>query len=373
MGHPNGAECMRLKDDAARAWVPFAGVVALLLGASALACSGAPSPSPVPVTQGGSGGVSPVSGGDAGIASVAAGASGAAIGGGGASPDASGSAGTGGLAGGGTSGAGGAGGTASAGKGGSGGGTAGMGGSGGASGAGWVPLFNGMNLDGWTPSPGAADIFAVSQLDGEGVIHVYPTQPDQSDQPQATLRTNDSYSSYVYHVEYKWGTNRFADRKQTDRDNGLCFHICNDPTQVWPESIEFQFGSQAWPGDWVAGNIFMLVDKTRAMWPSTMMNGQEVFSAGGMKTSIGAPNSYERALAPAQLNKNDDWNIIELTVHGSKDAEYNVNGTVVNQVFDMECNVGGTWQPLDHGPIALQAEFAEVYFRNVRIMMLQPQ
>ena len=57
-------------------------------------------------------------------------------------------------------------------------------------------------------------------------------------------------------------------------------------------------------------------------------------------------------------------------MHGSTDAEYKVNGTVVNRVLDMECNVGGTWQPLEQGPIALQAEFAEVYFRNIRIKML---
>jgi len=234
----------------------------------------------------------------------------------------------------------------------------------------WKVLFNGKDLTGFTPSPGAAALYAADQLNGEGVIHVYPTQADQSDQPQATLRTNDSYSSYVYHEEYKWGTKRFGARKQTDRDNGICFHICNDPTQVWPESIEFQIGSQAWPGDWVVGNIFMLVNQTSAQWPNTMMNGQSVFSENGTKKSIGAPNSYEKALAPMQLNSNTDWNVLELTVHADKDAEYKVNGTVVNRVFNMECNTGGTWKPLDRGPIALQAEFAEVYFRNIRIKVL---
>ena len=234
----------------------------------------------------------------------------------------------------------------------------------------WKVLFNGKDLTGFTPSPNAAALYAADMLNGEGVIHVYPTQPDQSDQPQATLRTTESYSSYVFHEEYKWGTKRFGSRSQTDRDNGICFHVCNDPTQVWPESLEFQIGSQAWPGDWVVGNIFMLVNKTRAQWPFVMMNGQQVFSENGTRKSIGAPASYERALAPVQLNSNTDWNILELTVHGSKDAEYKVNGTVVNRVFSMECNEGGTWKPLDHGPIALQAEFAEVYFRNVRIKVL---
>ena len=44
---------------------------------------------------------------------------------------------------------------------------------------------------------------------------------------------------------------------------------------------------------------------------------------------------------------------------------------VVNGLTDMEYDTGnGTFAPLDHGPIAIQAEFAEVYFRNIKIKVL---
>jgi len=338
--------------------------VAVALAASSQACSEA-SPPTVSVTNNG-GTAGQLAGGTSG-AGVVAGASNTPTGGTpAAASGAAGMAGSGGSAGS----SGGSAGSSGSSAGGSAGGTAGVGGSGGASDDGWAPLFNGTNLDGWIPSPGAAALFAVTQLEGEGVIQVYPTQTDQSQQPQAALRTTASYSSYVYHEEYKWGTKRFSDRKQTARDNGICFHICNDPTQVWPESIEFQLGAQAWPGDWVSGNIFMLVNKTRAKWPFATMNGQDVYSANGTKKSIGAPASYYKALAPSNLNKDDGWNVVELTVHGSKDAEYKVNGTVVNGVTDMECDEGQGFKPLDHGPIAVQAEFAEVYFRNIKIKVL---
>ncbi len=364
-----------------RLGVPSAGGVAvsLVLAASALACAET-TPAGPSGGNGGSGGQ--VGGGTAG-SGVVSGASGMSTGG--TPPGTSGATGTsgsGGSAAGAGGSAAGAGGSA-AGTGGSGGaaGSAGSAGSGGSSEDGWTPLFNGKDLTGFTPAPGKAALFAVDSLAGEPAIHVYPTQADQSNQDQATLRTNESYSSYVFHEEYKWGTKRFAGRATTDRDNGLCFHICNDVTQVWPESIEFQLGSQAWPGDWVSGNIFMLVNKTRAQWSFATMNNQEVYSATGTKKMIGAPASYYKALAPSpNLNKGGagsaatpatEWNTIELTVHGSKDASYNVNGTVVNALSDMECQVGGTWMPLDHGPLALQAEFAEVYFRNIKIKVLQ--
>jgi hypothetical protein len=234
----------------------------------------------------------------------------------------------------------------------------------------WIPLFNGTDLDGWTASPGAEALFGVTMIDGAPAIHVYPTQPDQSNQASATLRTNESYSSYVLHLEYKWGEKRYSDRRQTDKDSGICFHLCGNLDQVWPESLEFQIGSQDWPGDWVTGNIFMLINRTRAQWSYTMQDGQEVFSAGGTMKSIGAPARYYKALAPRQLDDEDGWNVLELTVHGSESAEYSVNGTIVNALFDFECNVSGNWEPLDRGPIALQAEWADLYFRNVKIKLL---
>jgi len=253
------------------------------------------------------------------------------------------------------------------------------GGAGGADTGDWIVLFNGKDLTGWTPSPGHAALFAVDSTVGEPAIHVYPTQTDQSTQPQATLRTTQSFSSYVYHEEYKWGTKRFADRKQNARDNGVCFHICNDATVVWPDSLEFQLGATPWGGpgttggdniDWVSGNVFMLVSRTRAQWPNKTVSGLKVYSPTGTKTLLGAPTQYAKGQTDKQRNKDGEWNVIELTVHGSKDATYVVNGEEANALFDMECQVNGTWQPLDKGPIAVQAEFAEVYFRNIKIKML---
>jgi hypothetical protein len=322
------------------------------------------------VQQPGTGGTTGAGGSSSGGATGSGGASsGGATGSGGSSSG--GATGSGGSSMGGTTGSGG-----SAGRGG-GQGTGGATPSGGAGGAGgddWMPLFNGTNLTGWTPSQGHTALFAAGMLAGEPVIHVYPTQADQSNQPEATLRTNASYSSYVFHIEYKWGTKRYGGRATSERDNGICFHICNNPAQVWPESIEFQLGEQALAAntDWVSGHIFMLINKTRAQWTSSMVNGLRVFSETGTRSMIGAPTSYQKAMTDKRRDKPTEWNIVELTVHGSKDATYMVNGEVANRVTDMECQVNNVWGPLDRGPIALQAEYAEIYFRNPKIKILPP-
>lgn len=391
-----------------RRWAALglAGTAALTM--SVMACS-SETPSPNPSVSG-SGGQAPS--GDAGTGVIAgtsttptagapsggmagSGTSGSATTGGGGSA-------TGGASGGGTSGGhagtssgGGGAGGASGGSGGTspGGGAGGANAGGGGTGTGgggddgFVPLFNGKDLSNWTPGPTGKNLFAVDSTAGEPAIHVYPTQADQSNQDQATLRTNDSYSSYVLHVEYKWGFNRFAGRSKSARDNGICWHVVLPlPTNSeWPTSIELQLGSDTWPGDWVSGNIFMLVNKTRATWPYTMMNNNAVYSpTSTTKKTIGSNGSYEKALSiPPNQNKGGlasatgpatEWNVVELTVHGSTDASYSVNGVVVNGVTDMKYDAGGgTLMPLDHGPIALQAEFAETYFRNVKIKVLPAQ
>ena len=96
--------------------------------------------------------------------------------------------------------------------------------------AGWKPLFNGKNLNGWSPhyasktpadAPPPASIFRVE----DGAIHVYPTQPAGSEQPNAYLVTDADHQDYVLSLEYRWGEKKFAPRLNLVRDAGLLYHV----------------------------------------------------------------------------------------------------------------------------------------------------
>jgi hypothetical protein len=65
------------------------------------------------------------------------------------------------------------------------------------------------------------------------------------------------------------------------------------------------------------------------------------------------------------------WNSIDLIVRGDT-ATYLVNGVVKMRATDLKAYDTGsqTWVRLDHGKVALQAEFNEVYYRNIRIRPL---
>src|SRR5262249_43555053 len=102
-------------------------------------------------------------------------------------------------------------------------------------GDGWVPLFNGKDLDGWsTYFDGRArngktdDLVRVE----DGVIHLYPTGADGEARPAGYLATDKAYSYYQLRFEYKWG-----DKRSAPRAGGLMYHVVG-PDRLWPRGLE---------------------------------------------------------------------------------------------------------------------------------------
>jgi hypothetical protein len=71
------------------------------------------------------------------------------------------------------------------------------------------------------------------------------------------------------------------------------------------------------------------------------------------------------------VNEYPGWNTLEIIVQGDR-AAHIVNGVPNMRVSDMKSWDAGSnsWVKLDHGRIALQAEAAEIYYRNIRIRPL---
>ena len=76
------------------------------------------------------------------------------------------------------------------------------------------------------------------------------------------------------------------------------------------------------------------------------------------------------ARRPARLANVDfelpDWTQTLLEVNGGT-ATYTVNGKLANKVLAVTSTAG---QAVTSGPLALQAEHAEVFYRNIRIQEL---
>ena len=234
--------------------------------------------------------------------------------------------------------------------------------------ANWKPLFNGKNLNGWSThyaskvgenAPAAATFFRVE----DGAIHIYPTQAAGTEQPNAFLLTNTEYQDYKLTLEYRWGEKKFAPRLNLVRDAGLLYHVHHVRDGDWPASIE----SQIQEGD--VGDLWVV----SARASSTINPASRRFTRledGGVPVTVGNEGKFER-VRHGRVNEFPGWNTLEIIVKGDR-AMHIVNGVPNMRVSDMKAWDAGSnsWVKLDKGRIALQAESAELFYRNIRIRPL---
>jgi hypothetical protein len=237
---------------------------------------------------------------------------------------------------------------------------------------GWISLFNGKNLDGWTIKiakhplgENYADTFRVE----DGVIKVsydkYP--PGRFDQQFGHLYSNLPYSHYILRLEY-----RFTGKPMTDApvwanyNSGVMIHSQSPLTmtveQLWPASLEFQFlAAGAAPDAGVkTGNVCT---------PGTNLElDGKLVTDHIIATKVGA------------LSPMDEWVAVEAEVHGNQEVIYRVNGVEVNRYQHPQLDprdpdarkllAAGAPLQLASGHLALQAESQPVWFRNIRIKIL---
>ncbi len=232
----------------------------------------------------------------------------------------------------------------------------------------WKPLFNGRNLDGWSAeyaskvpegSPAAASLFEVQNRE----IHAYRDEAAGSAQPNAYLVTKASYKDYRLSLEYKWGEKKFAPRLNVVRDAGLLYHVNQDRSGDWPACAEAQIQEGDTGDAWAVSTQL-----------SSFVNPQTGLYAlpeeGGVPLVVGHEGKFER-IRHSRVNEYPGWNKLEVIVRGDR-ATHIVNGVVNMRVSDLKSwdAAGSSWVKLDHGRIALQAEAAEVLYRNIQIRAL---
>lgn len=234
----------------------------------------------------------------------------------------------------------------------------------------WTPLFNGRNLDGWTAhwakpptdERPASTLFTVEN----GELHIYASAPAGSAVQEAYLQTDGDYRDYRLSLQYKWGDKKFPPRMNAVRDSGVIFHNYGPRVLSWPYGIETQI-QEGDTGDLIgisARATSTILPETRRYIPAR---------DGGIPVTVGRFGGSERILHGARNEFQGDWNTVEIIVRGDT-ATHIVNGFVNLRTTDLKQwdPATSTWLRLDHGKISLQAEFAEVFYRNIRIRPLTP-
>src|SRR5260221_274978 len=154
------------------------------------------------------------------------------------------------------------------------------------------------------------------------------------------IATVKKYSNFHFTVEFKWGEKRYPPRENQKRDAGILYHVdFYSGDKIWPRSLEYQI-QQGDCGD------FWMTDSTTIIHADTLTH----------------PMKNLRVIKSKDAEKPyGEWNKAEVIVQNGT-ITHILNGEIVNTA-----RLGNTKE----GNILLQSEFAEVYYRNMRVEELK--
>jgi hypothetical protein len=184
-----------------------------------------------------------------------------------------------------------------------------------------VQLFNGNDLSNWVfhlkdPSVNPATVFTVRN----SVIRI-------TGNPYGYMRTKESFSDYLLHVEYRWPFEA--------TNSGIFIHV-QQPDTIWPKCIEVQLA---------AGNA------------------GDFICVGGVNMNEQTDKSKRvlKKMAASSEKPVGEWNTVEVACR-TNTIEVFVNGVLQNK---------GTGITVNKGHICLQSEGKDIEFRNVFLTKLK--
>jgi hypothetical protein len=241
---------------------------------------------------------------------------------------------------------------------------------------GWISLLNGRDLSGWytmleKSGKGVAEKRNMVSME-EGMLHILGNQAGGEPVEAGYLATSREFENVHIRLEYKWGMRRFAPRTYSKRDNGLLYGLVGED-KVWPTCVECQIEE----GD--VGDYFMVGTRGVQDEHSSGLFGQTLGPKGWPgpperttpEPALGAKDgaAISRKIKDGNFEILDGWNIVEVIWQGDRSAHI-INGRAVNAASRLEQpdpNNSGKFIPLTRGKLAIEIEFAEIWFRRIEV------
>jgi hypothetical protein len=235
---------------------------------------------------------------------------------------------------------------------------------------GWVSLLNGRDLKGWytflsDSGRGVAEQRGMVTMEEE-MLHIMGNQAGRTPAEAGYLATTQEFENVHIRVEYKWGVKRFAPRAFSKRDNGLLYGLVG-ADKVWPTMVECQIEE----GD--VGDAFLSGTRGIQDQHPNGLFGQELTTHGWDVPPVQSPETLTfRAIKDGNFENLDTWNVVEVIWQGDR-AAHIVNGRAVNALSKLEQpdpHNAGKFIPLTRGKIAIEIEYAEIWFRRIEVKSL---
>jgi hypothetical protein len=228
---------------------------------------------------------------------------------------------------------------------------------------GFKPLFNGKDFEGWelllrdgTPE----EAQKVYTIDNDGVLHFFRDLPEGSGSEirknafHGVMATKKSYSMYQLKFEYKWGKKLVNNYRQFQYDAGVFYQITN--LKVFPTGLQYQIRYNHEEDRNHTGDFWVTPGKNM-QWYSVDGITFTLPSEGGLPQPIKKGEHRVKSNTPYH-GLDDEWNQCELIVMGDDYAIHKLNGKLVNMATNLSTG---------NGPIALEAETGEIFWRNIMI------
>ena len=231
----------------------------------------------------------------------------------------------------------------------------------------WKPLFNGKDLDGWTPKIRGHELgtnFARTFRVEDGILKVSYDGYKGFNNQFGHLFYKDKFSHYILRVEYRFvGEQCKGGPSWATRNSGLMFH-CQPPAtmgkdQSFPVSVEAQFLGGLGKGPRPTGSV--------------CTPGTNIVMGGKLITT-------HCITAKGKTYDGDQWVTAEIEVRGSGKCIHRINGAVVMEYekpqydpkdADGKKFIKGDKLLIEEGYISLQSESHPVEFRKVEIKVLK--
>jgi hypothetical protein len=257
--------------------------------------------------------------------------------------------------------------------------------------SGWTPLWNGKDLDGWTtwmqrPEPTSEVPGLKRDADGKYLepigserdpLNVFTVAGNVDGRPAirisgevfGELRTKQSFRNYHLRLQFKWGEKKWPPRNAPDtaRDSGLLYHVHAGPGaegRTWARSIELQIQEHDVGDLYAVGSAIAVRAKVRPGPPPRLYDYDPTGEWTFFSQSQGSPGRCIKQ--PDNEKPTGEWNTVELIAFG-EDAIHIVNGKVVMRLHSPTRIDSDLPTPVTSGPIILQSEGAEVYYRDVEV------
>jgi hypothetical protein len=242
-----------------------------------------------------------------------------------------------------------------------------------------ITLFNGKDLTGWDTYLGPAfdtvtgkfdslsakglnndpdKAFSVVEEDGEPALRV-------SGNGFGGIATKDEFENYHLTLQFKWGSQKFHNRKDKPRDSGILYHAVG-PFDAgygnWMCSQEFQIQE----GD--CGDYWSIAGSTIDIPAVGQQEEQYVYDPTAELVTF----SYTSAAGKRCRKKPDgekstgEWNTVDIYCLGDSSVHI-INDVVVMKLYHSRRPDNGGEIPMTRGKIELQTEGAEVFYRHIQL------